>query len=94
VTSSFFFLDSSFLRFVYDKIFHDPHKTPPLGLNTMFGVYKDCGQCCQGAEISAAKLKKGRNKFGGAGKVRGRTFTQFIKKGPKRGLTFFGFGFS
>jgi hypothetical protein len=31
------------LRFVYDKIFHDPHKTPTLGLYTMFGVYKDCG---------------------------------------------------
>jgi hypothetical protein len=39
-------------------------------------------QCCQGAEISAAKLKKGRKIFGGAGKVRGRTFTRFIKKGP------------
>jgi hypothetical protein len=38
-------------------------------------------QCCQGAEISAAKLKKGWKKFGGAGKVRGRTFTWFIEKG-------------
>jgi hypothetical protein len=45
-------------------------------------------QCCQGAEISAAKLKKGRPKFVGAGKVRGRTFTRFIKKGLKRGRTF------
>jgi hypothetical protein len=31
-------------------------------------------QCCQGAENSAAKHRKGRKKIGGAGKVRGRTF--------------------
>jgi hypothetical protein len=32
-------------------------------------------QCCQGAEISAAKLKKGRKKADGAGNVKGRTFS-------------------
>jgi hypothetical protein len=51
-------------------------------------------QCCQGAEISAAKHKKGRKNFGGAGKVRGRTSARFIKKGPKRSRTFFRSGFS
>jgi hypothetical protein len=51
-------------------------------------------QCCQGAEISAAKHKKGRKKIGGAGKVRGRTFAWFVKKGPKRGRTFVKSGFS
>jgi hypothetical protein len=45
-------------------------------------------QCCQGAEISAEKHKMGRKKLCGAGKIWGRTFGRFIKKGPKRGRTF------
>jgi hypothetical protein len=49
----------------------------------------NCYQCCQGAEISAARHKRGRTKWCGAGKVWGRTFGRIIKKGPKRGRTFF-----
>jgi hypothetical protein len=47
-------------------------------------------QCCQGAEISAAKHKKGRKLLGGAGKVRGRTFARFSKKGRKGAELFLG----
>jgi hypothetical protein len=44
-------------------------------------------QCCQGAEISAAELKRGPTKFCAAGKIGGRIFFKYAKKGPKRGRT-------
>jgi hypothetical protein len=46
-------------------------------------------QCCQLAEISAAKYKSGPIKISAAGKISGRIFGKFIKKWPKSGRTFF-----
>jgi hypothetical protein len=40
------------------------------------------------AEISAAKHKKGRQKFDGAGKISGRILARFIKKGAELFLGF------
>jgi hypothetical protein len=48
----------------------------------------------KGAEISAAKLKRAEQNLVGPGKSGGQTITRFIKKGPKRGQTFFRSGFS
>ena len=42
-------------------------------------------QYCQLAEYSAAKLKKGRVKKEGAGKIRGRIRARLFQKGRKRG---------
>jgi hypothetical protein len=47
-------------------------------LNSLTNVH----QCCQGAEISAAKLKKGPTKICAAGKIGGRIFFKNAKKGP------------
>jgi hypothetical protein len=47
-------------------------------------------QCCQLAEISTAKHKRGRIKISAAGKIRGRIFCRFVKNWPKSGRTFFG----
>jgi hypothetical protein len=44
-------------------------------------------QCCQGAEISAAKLKKGRKKFGA------EPLPDLSKKGRKGAELFFGLVF-
>jgi hypothetical protein len=41
------------------------------------------------AEISAANHKRGRKKLYGAGKMRGRTFGRFIKKGAELFLVWF-----
>jgi hypothetical protein len=46
-------------------------------------------QCCLGAEISAAELKRGPTKICAAGKIGGRIFFKYARKGPKRGRTFF-----
>jgi hypothetical protein len=51
-------------------------------------VYTLQYQCCQGAEISAAELKRGPKKICAAGKIGGRIFIEYAKKGPKRGRTF------
>jgi hypothetical protein len=45
-------------------------------------------QCCQGAGISAATLKRGPTKMCAAEKIRGRIFFKYAKKGQKRGRTF------
>jgi hypothetical protein len=45
-------------------------------------------QCCHGAEISAAKHKRARKKLWGRESL-GPNFGRIIKKGPKRGRTFF-----
>jgi hypothetical protein len=42
-------------------------------------------QCCQGAEISAAKHKKGRKKLCGAGKIFWQIYQKRAEKRPKRG---------
>jgi hypothetical protein len=46
-------------------------------------------QCCQLAEMSAAKHKSGPIKISAAGQIRGRIFYKFCKKWQKRGRTFF-----
>jgi hypothetical protein len=46
-------------------------------------------QCCQLAEMSAAKHKSGRIKIAVAGKIRVRIIGRFIKKKQKSGQTFF-----
>jgi hypothetical protein len=51
-------------------------------------------QCCQGADISAKKRKKGRKIFWGAGKIGGRILYTYIKKVQKRDQTFRGFSLS
>jgi hypothetical protein len=45
-------------------------------------------QCCQLADISAAKHKSGPIKISAAGKIRGRIFCSFVKKWQKSGQTF------
>jgi hypothetical protein len=40
-------------------------------------------QCCQLADISAAKHKSGPIKISAAGKIRGRIFADFTKNGRK-----------
>jgi hypothetical protein len=40
-------------------------------------------QCCQGAEISAAELKRGPTKICAAGKIGGQIFFKYVKKGRK-----------
>jgi hypothetical protein len=45
-------------------------------------------QCCQVAEISAKKLKRGRGKKS-AGKVSGRILAEFYQKWQKRGQRIF-----
>jgi hypothetical protein len=44
---------------------------------------RDTKQCCQKAEISAAKHKRGRQKLCGAWKIWGRILGRFAKKGRK-----------
>jgi hypothetical protein len=46
------------------------------------------GQCCQLAEISAAKHKSGPLKISAAGRNCGRMFGRFLKKWQKSGQTF------
>jgi hypothetical protein len=46
------------------------------------------GQCCQLAEISAAKHKSGPKKILAAGQISGRIFYKISKKWQKRGRTF------
>jgi hypothetical protein len=46
-------------------------------------------QCCQLAEISAAKHKSGLTKISAARKIRGRIFYRFAKNWQKKGRTFF-----
>jgi hypothetical protein len=50
-------------------------------------------QCCQGAEISAAKLKKGRKKLAGPGKSGAELFPNLSKKGRKGAKLFLGLVF-
>jgi hypothetical protein len=45
-------------------------------------------QCCQPAEISAAKRKSGPRKITAAEKIPGRIFCRFDEKWQKRGRTF------
>jgi hypothetical protein len=45
-------------------------------------------QCCQLADCSAAKVKRGRIKSGAAGQTCGRILAGFEQKGPKRDQTF------
>jgi hypothetical protein len=45
-------------------------------------------QCCQLAEISAAKHKSGPKKISAAGQISGRIFYKISKKWQKRGRTF------
>jgi hypothetical protein len=46
-------------------------------------------QCCQLAEILAAKHKSGPKKISAARQISGRIFYKFSKKWQKRGRTFF-----
>jgi hypothetical protein len=46
-------------------------------------------QCCQGAEISAAELKRGPTKICAAGQIGGRIFFKYAKKRAEKGPNFF-----
>jgi hypothetical protein len=63
--------------------------------NSIFRGYLDIelDQCCQGAEVSAAKLKKGRNKFGEPGKSGAELLPDLSKKDRKWAELFLGLVF-
>jgi hypothetical protein len=65
-----------------------PRKRRYLAAHRIWPSLKAYIQCCQGAEISASELKRVPTKIYAAGKIGGRIFFKYAKKGPKRGRTF------